>query len=791
MRLIGDVRCLFNSTPSQANLLIFSLAWLALAFPGAPAAATPEPSIDLGRRVFEKSCSVCHGANAKGGRAPNLTGPLRHGGTDEEILRNILGGISGTSMPPFSMPDEEGRAILAYLRSLRKGSPDEPVKGSPEVGRQLFFGSAQCSRCHMFGGRGGRLGPDLTSIGGEKEVSELRQAILNPDENLRPNFETVDVTFKTGARLRGVRKNEDTFSIQIMDDQERIHLLLKKNLNAFRPVPKSLMPVPNLTAEEIDNIVAFLKRPPSQPLEPLAWHPSPDLNVSSLRLRNAEQEPQNWLTYSGNLSGWRHSSLDSISPSNVRLLTSQWGFDFGGRGQQTTPLVVDGLMFVTGPLNDAAALDARTGRPVWRHHRAVPETPECAIHTNRGFAILGDRLFMGTLDAHLVALDAKTGNVIWDVVVDDYRRGYGINHAPLAAAGKIFIGVSGGECLINGFVDAYDAATGKRLWRFWTIPQKGDPARDTWAGDSAQYGGGGTWMTGTYDVNTETLFWTTGNPWPDYNGSQRAGDNLFTCSVLAIDPDTGRLKWHFQFTPHDTHDWDANETPVLIDAVVRGRQRKLLVQANRNAFFYILDRETGEFLLARPFARQTWAKGFDERGRPIVIPGTEPSVEGSYVCPDTSGATNWAPPSYSPTTNLFYVAVREACAFYFTDDSGPRKPGEVDMGGNEKIDPKIGGRGAVRAIDPLTGEIPWEFPLYNVREASGVLSTGGNLVFAYVADGNLIALDARNGKVLWQFPAGSVMRGSPISYSLEGRQFIAVVTDSTLLTFALPDREEP
>jgi PQQ-dependent dehydrogenase (methanol/ethanol family) len=746
---------------------------------------------ESGRKLFQKSCSACHGDNAQGGaRGPNLTGELRHGASDEEILHNILNGIPGTGMPPFPMPDEEARAIVAYLGSLRKGPLEEQVKGDPQAGAKLFRGSAQCSRCHMFGGRGGRLGPDLTSIRDEKKIAELHQAIVDPDESLRPNFEPLELTFNTGAKLRGVRKNEDTFSVQVMDEQERLHLLLKKDLRAIRPIDKSLMPVPRLTAGEVDNIVAFLEKgPPDAPQLP-AWIPSADLNVSFGRIRSAEEEPQNWLTYWGNLRGWRYSPLGSVLPSNVNQLTSQWGFDFGGSYQETTPLVVDGLMFVTGPSNDAAALDARTGRPVWRYHRALPKKLGCVGPTNRGFAVLGDRLFMGTLDAHLAALDAKTGNVIWDVVVDDYRKGYGITHAPLAVDGKIFVGETGGECSINGFVDAYDAVTGKRLWRFWTIPGKGDPARETWAGDSADYGGGATWMTGTYDVETHTLFWTVGNPSSDYNGSGRAGDNLYTCSVLALDPDTGKLKWHFQFTPHDTHDWDANEAPVLIDAVFRGRKRKLLVQANRNAFFYVLDRETGEFLLGKPFARQTWAKGLDEKGRPIVIAGTEPSPQGTYVCPDGSGAVNWAPSSYSPRTGLFYVAAREACAVYTASEPKPLQPGEQYMASAAKGDPKIAGRGAIRAIDPLTGDVRWEFPLYDVEATSGVLSTSGNLVFAYSGDANVIALDARSGKELWHFPSGSTLRGSPISYSVDGRQFIAVVTDSAVLTFALPLREE-
>jgi PQQ-dependent dehydrogenase (methanol/ethanol family) len=748
------------------------------------ASATNE--VEAGKKSFEKSCSGCHGQNGQGGgRAPSLTGELRHGSSDDAILHNILNGIPDTGMAPVPMPDEEAHAILAYLRSLRKG-PEKQVNGDPKTGAKLFWGSAHCNQCHMFGGRGGRLGPDLTSIHLEKTIAELREAIINPDESLRPNFETVELTLPAGAKLRGVRKNEDTFSIQVMDEQERLHLLLKSDLRAVSPISKSLMPPPHLTPGEVDNLIAFLQHSPPAAPQASDWTPSADLNVTPERIRNAEAEPQNWLNYWGNLRGWRYSPLDSIRSSNVSLLTTQWGFDFGGTYQETTPLVIDGLMFVTGPSNDAAALDARTGRSIWRYHRALPKKLGCISPLNRGFAVLGDRLFMGTLDTHLLALDAKTGNVIWDVPVDDYHKGYGITHAPLAVDGKIFVGETGGECSINGFVDAYDAASGKRLWRFWTIPAKGDPARGTWAGNSAEFGGGATWMTGTYDVETHTLFWTVGNPASDYNGSGRIGDNLYTCSVVALDPENGKLKWHFQFTPHDTHDWDANESPILIDTVFRGQQRKLLIQGNRNGFFYALDRETGEFLLGKPFVRQTWAKGLDKNGRPIIIAGTDPSPKGSYVCPDGSGATNWAPSSYSPRTGFFYVAARDACAVYTASPLQPLLPGEQYMASSAKADLKMGGRGAIRAIDPQTGDIRWEFPMYDVEATSGVLSTGGDLVFACAGDGNVVALDAHSGKELWHFPTGSTVRGSPISYSLDGRQFVAIVTDSALLAFALP-----
>jgi alcohol dehydrogenase (cytochrome c) len=691
------------------------------------------------------------------------------------------------------MSENEARSIVTFLRSFQDTAEDDLIKGDPESGRKVFFGSGQCSQCHMYDGRGGRLGSDLGSVGAEKRVSELRRAITHPDESLRRNFETVEVELPDGKVLRGVAKNQDTFSIQVLDEEEKLHLLLKKDLRRVTRSPKSLMPSLLLKPSQIEDVIAFLAGDSSsRSMSPAdasdKWEPASDFNVSFARIRHSEQEPQNWLTYWGDYRGTHYSRLDSMTPANVKSLKSEWAFHYGGSNViEATPIVVDGLMFVIGPLNDGLALDARTGRTIWRYRRRLPEGihQPCTVMTNRGFAILGDRLYMGTLDTHLVALDAKIGNVIWDVPVDDYRKGYSITHAPLAIDGKIIVGVTSGECALAGFVDAYDAATGAKLWRFWTVPQKADPARGTWAGDSADFGGSPTWMTGTYDAETNTLFWTTGNPSPDYDGTVRAGDNLYSCSVLALNPDTGTLKWYFQFTPHDTHDWDANETPVLIDAKFHGRLRKLLIQANRNGFYYVLDRLTGEFLLGKSFGNQTWAEGLDHTGRPIVKPSTDPSPEGTYVCPDAGGNTNWQSPSYDPITGLFFVAGVEACAVY-SSETTPPVPGQPYAGGGQQLDPKIGSPGFIRALNPLTGEIVWNFNLEIGSYAAGVLSTAGGILFAASDEGYLIALDARTGAELWHYQTGSKIASSPVAYHVNGKQMIAISSSTSLFTFALP-----
>jgi len=505
-------------------------------------------------------------------------------------------------------------------------------------------------------------------------------------------------------------------------------------------------------------------------------------------LKNAQDAGQ-WLTYSGNYSGWRYSPLKQITTANVDRLAVQWVLQTGIPGKfETTPLVIGGVMYVTAPNDHAYALDARTGRTIWSYTYPLPDgVRPCCGRVNRGFAALGDKLFMGTLDDHLVALDAKTGNVVWDVASEDYLRGHSFTMAPLVVKDKVIVGVSGGEFGVRGFIEAYYAETGKRAWRFYTIPDPKEPGSETWKGNSWTTGGAPAWVTGTYDPDLNLIYWGIGNPGPDAYGEERLGDNLYSDSVVALDPDTGQIKWHYQFTPHDVHDWDSTQVPVLVDGEWEGRPRKLLVLANRNGFFYVLDRANGKFLLGKPFARVTWAKQeIGPDGRPSVVPGSEPSAEGTYVCPGISGGTNWMSPSYSPDTGLFYVSAREQCdKFYeapqpfiegqtFWGSGGQRSPGEKDWG-------------AVRAIDPRTGAIKWEFKHYSAPWA-GTLATAGGLVFSGDMEGNFIALDAKTGKALWHLQTGAPIIAAPMSFSLDGKQYVAIASGASLFTFALPER---
>jgi alcohol dehydrogenase (cytochrome c) len=497
----------------------------------------------------------------------------------------------------------------------------------------------------------------------------------------------------------------------------------------------------------------------------------------------------NWITYSGDYSGRRHSPLTQITPDNVHRLTAQWTFQTGtmtrGRGFETTPLAWDDVLYVTGSNNFAWALDARTGRPFWQYRRDLPAdlTYGAQAPVNRGFGILGDRLFMVTLDAHLLAFDRRTGAVLWDVVLADYKIGYAATLAPLVIRNAVIVGISGGEYPTRGFLDAYDPATGRRIWRFNTIPTPGEPGSETWPADAdvLARGGGGTWMTGTYDPELNLLYWGTGNPNPDYYGAERPGDNLFTNSLVALDADTGARRWHYQFTPHDTHDWDANHVPVLADLTWNGQPRKVVMVANRNGFFYVLDRVMGELLLGKPFTDTTWAREIGPDGRPIVL------NDGSKGClPDYWGGTNFMPPSFDPALGLFFVTARETCAT-FIPQRPEIAPGRASLGGTVRVDAEKG-YSALRAIDVRTGERRWEFP-YTTPTLAGVLSTASGLVFAGDNEGNFIAFESRTGKPLWHYPTGYPIWGTAaMTFMLDGRQQVLIPSGTTLLSFAIPQQ---
>ena len=507
--------------------------------------------------------------------------------------------------------------------------------------------------------------------------------------------------------------------------------------------------------------------------------------VTYQSLLEADREPGNWLTYSGSYNSQRHSRLDEINRETVEELELKWAFQMKTlEDVESSPLVVDGIMYLTEPPSNAHALDTRTGRPFWSYVRDLPdEVHTCCGRVNRGMAMLGEKLYLGTVDAYLVALDAKTGSVLWEVEVADRRNGYSITVAPLVVKDKVIVGVSGGEFGIRGFLDAYDAETGKRVWRFYTIPAPGEPGNETWEGDAWKTGGAPTWITGSFDPALNLIYWGTGNPSPDFNGALRPGDNLYSDSVIALDADTGELKWYFQFTPHDVWDWDAAQIPILVDAEFEGRMRKLMLWPNRNAFYYVFDRETGELLLVKQFARQTWAQGMDSRGRPVIKPEAVPTEKGLVIWPGIQGAMNWFSPSYSPLTGLLYFPVRHVPTFISASDVD-YDPGAMFLGSRWTGMPEDPSWASIQALVPQTGEVKWEYPLH--RDVwTGLLSTAGHLVFGGSVEGQFFALDTATGKELWRAPLGGMVIAAPVTYLSDGRQRVSIAAGNTIFTFGL------
>ena len=538
-------------------------------------------------------------------------------------------------------------------------------------------------------------------------------------------------------------------------------------------------------------------------------------DVSFERLSNAAEAPADWLTYSGTYYSQRYSELDQVTAANVRDLQLQWVYQTPVFGPwQSTPLVVDGVMYLTQRPNDVVALDARTGRVFWVYSYATPSDHRaCCGSNNRGVAILGNRVFMATLDAHVVALDAATGAELWDVELADRHLAYSFTLAPLVVEDKVIIGSAGGDRGIRGFITALDAATGEEVWRFHTIPGPGEPGHETWEEcppdpetycdpEAWMHGGAAAWLTGSYDPALNLMYWGLGNPGPDFNRFQRPGDNLYSDSVVALDADTGELRWHFQFTPNDPYDYDAVQIPVLADIERNGIELKAMLWANRNGFYYVLDRETGRFLTGQPFVTVNWAEGLDDNGRPIETP----QPPGAPTYPGVQGGTNWYSPSYSPRTEMMYVPAWESYASVFDAQPQEYAPGRPFVGGRPRTAEPVpdaptvpgltrgpvntwtaaAGSGAVVALDALTGETRWKFEMTDVT-SSGILTTASDLLFTGARSGYFQVLDARSGDLLWRVSLGGQIVNGPMTYEVDGRQYVAVIAGSSLSTFALRD----
>jgi PQQ-dependent dehydrogenase (methanol/ethanol family) len=747
------------------------------------------PAADI-RPTYDKLSAGCHGLDARGTQqGPGLTGNLRLRRRTPQSLRNvILKGVPSAGMPGFNLPDETVDALVALVVSLNASAADVKVPGNRDAGRAFFFGQGKCNTCHMVAGSGTPTGPDLSAIARDLTVDQLRDAMTTPSATIASGYRLATLQLTDGRTLRGFVRSRSRFDISVQDLKGRITPLSLDQVTRITEETTSLMPPVKAPPADLENLTAFLAsltgvKPDSTviPQAPV----SDGVRFSDL----LNPKPGDWLTYNGNLSGNRYSQLKQINTTNAGRLVLKWTYsiplwtqflpdtpyfreNMRYFGLETVPIVADGIMYVTGP-NQVFALDPRTGHPIWQYSR--PRTPglvsDPSLGTNRGVAILGDNVFMVTDNAHLIALNRITGKLVWEATMPHEPQRYGGTVAPLIVKDLVIAGVAGGDWGIRGFVAAYKATTGERVWRTWTVPDDGEPGIETWKGTAYKLGGGSTWLTGSYDPQTDTLFWATGNPYPNSDDSQRGGDNLFTDSVLALDPANGKMKWYYQFTPHDTHDWDATEPNVLVDTIYHGQHRKLLLHADRNGFFYVFDRTNGKLLLAKPFMhRITWASGIGADGRPIPLP---PSDLG---CPDH--ATNWNGTAYSPVTRLYYVMATESCTVRL-------RPGSW----KNPLPPVEPGRKYLRAIDIETGKIAWEIPQVGPidgKRVAGILGTAGGLLFYGDPSGYFLAADERDGKTLWRVPLNTTIKTSPMTYSIDGEQYVTLAAGSSIMTFGLP-----
>ncbi|HWB33246.1 MAG TPA: PQQ-binding-like beta-propeller repeat protein [Acidobacteriaceae bacterium] len=743
--------------------------------------------------VFQQTCSLCHGNDGRGtDRAPSLASSAElRAMPDAGIAAIIQKGRN--KMPAFPLPQPEVDALVRYIRSLNAaaaGMAGRAATGQDaEAGERIFFGSGGCNGCHMVRGWGGSLGPDLSDIALRMRLPQMEQELRDPSSRMTSGYEGVTVTMNDGKALHGLARAQGSHDVVLETEDGELRTLVDSEYRSIAPDAKPLMPVFAGTDEERSELLAYLAT-----LD----------GVKPGALRRAETETQTaaieavehpakgeWPTYNGVLSGNRNSTLEQINRRNVGRLQAAWIYPTNYNGLETTPVVADGVMYVTGN-NEVIALSARTGREIWRYERPKSAgstiSGDAAIGVNRGVAVLGDRVFYLTDNAHLIALNRLTGGLEWEVNTPEGAPGkFGGTAAPLVVGDLVVTGVSGGDNGIRGFVAAYKAETGEKVWKFLTIPAPGDtgPIADTWKGTALSLGGGATWTTGSADADAGIVYWPVGNPHPDTDGDERAGANLYTNSDLALDAKTGKLLWYFQYTPHDLHDWDANQPLVLVDAPWHGQPRKLLLHANRNGFLYVLDRTTGKPLSAtRMVDSLNWASGIDPRTwLPELLPANETTAAGAVGCPAVRGATNWYSTAYSPATRLYYVMTVEDCTVY-------RKA--ADGGYGRYNDPAHPARKVLRAFDIETGKVVWQIDLPGLVQMnySGVLSTAGGLVFFGESSGGFAAVDAATGKYLWHFETGHTMKASPMTYEVDGRQYIAIASGANIFAFALPEHEQ-
>ncbi len=787
------------------RLAFYFCAVLALSV-AAVAQNGPQDDFAAAKQTFETNCAGCHGSGGAGGdRAPSLAGNPDLRTRDAAGIEAIIRGGTPRGMPAFAaLPAAEVAGLARWIHAMNGAALGNAPPEQIAAGEKFFFGAGGCSGCHMVRGRGATNGPDLSGIAARSTLAEMTKWLDDPSSQMGlkslsvcppwafcPDFQwaVTDVTLKDGTKLRGFARNRTEHEIQLQTFDGKLHLLDEAQYGEVTREKASLMPPLKASATQRRDLLAYLSSLGGIEEGPVAGPAAPVTQSQIDQIMKPKQGE--WPGYNGGLDGNRYSALDQINVSNVKQLQPQFIFSPGGQGLEGTPVVLDGVMYVTGG-PQTCALNARTGVRIWctprtnglgaaptggRRRAAAASAPS---GPNRGVAVLGERVFYISDDAYLVCLNRLTGAVMWSVWLPEKgaEGKFYSSAAPLIVGDLVIAGVAGGDSPMRGFVAAYHPTSGALAWRFYTIPKPGEPLSETWTGRALPTGGGATWSTGSYDGETGTLYWAVGNPYPDTDPDERGGRNLYTNSVVALDAKTGKFKWYFQFTPWDTHDWDATQPLVLVDAVWKGRPRKLLLSAQRSGIFYVLDRTNGEFLLAKPFVhKMTWASGFEKDGTPILTPGVTPSVEGTKTCPGVRGATNWYAQSFDPQTKLFYVMAAEDCGIY-------RKQGAI-FGNNP--DPSDPGTRLVRALNIETGDIVWEKLLVGPQETnySGVLATAGGLLFHGETGGDFAAVDAATGKTLWTFRSNDSWRASPMTYMLDGRQYVAGMDGTNVISFAL------
>ncbi len=741
----------------------------------------PADQVEEGRAVFGSRCGFCHGRDAGGGESgPDLTRSalVAEDIRGDRIAPLVRAGRPDRGMPSFSLADADLAAMVAFVHDqktraeAREGGrravdAADLRTGNAEAGRRFFDGAGGCVRCHSATG-------DLAGVATRLDGLTLLQRMLYPSPRPgQPGRARATVVLPGGQTVSGTLAFRDEFTIALIDASGAYRSWPASAVKADvdNPLDAHSKLLATYTDEQMHDVLAYLQtlrggEPPSRASVPVASTKGLDASVL------LHPPADSWPTYHGDYSGRRHSSLTQIAPASVRRLTLAWAFETGQSGQiKSTPILVNGVMYLAMP--DAAwAIDARTGRQIWRY--SYPQNSGFHIG-HRGVAVRGRSVFLTTPDAHLVSLDAATGAVEWNVAIADSARGYWSTMAPLVIRDHLIVGVSGDFDNLPGLLKSIDPDTGRTQWTFYSTPPAGTPGSP-----SGGATGGQMWMTGTYDPDLNLLFVGTGNPTPTLNGSARPGDNPWTCSIVAINPDNGTLAWGFQASPHDTHDWDAAEVPVLVDAAFDGTPRRLLLQASRNGYFFVLDRTTGKNLLTKPFATVNWASGVDPSGRPKPASSKEPARDGRLVAPNESGATNFRSPSFDPRTGLLVVSAQDGYGIYFF------KP-EHGAFGWAGADYTLFGASAIRAIDYRTGAVKWSHAIGEGAGTAGVLTTDSGLTFTGDVAGNLIALRTSDGATLWHAAIGRV-GNSPITYELDGRQYVVAAGGGSLFAWTLPPR---